>query len=299
MTPPGSPNGARSVRGGFDLHTHSTRSDGTLAPAEVVALAAGAGLAGIALTDHDTLDGLDEAARACAAHGLEFVPGIELSAEAAERSIHLLGYWVTPGHGGLAAECARLRTERDRRARAVLALLAQLGVELDEARVRSIAGAAPIGRPHIAAAMVEAGVAADLDDAFDRFLRDGGPAYEPKRALDPAGAVELIHAAGGVCVLAHPACSAVRPRLLAELVAAGLDGIESDHPSHDPGAVAFWREEARRHGLAATGASDFHGAGKPVKIGERTTDAVVLQDLRTGRPPAAPAGGQRGRTRSW
>lgn len=284
----GTPEGGRRAGGGYDLHVHSTCSDGTCAPAAVVALAAQAGLEGLALTDHDTTEGWDEAAAACALAGLEFVPGIELSAEDCGASVHLLGYWVDRGHPGLLAECRRLRTERDRRARVILARLEALGVGVDEERVREIGGSAPLGRPHIAAAMVEAGAAADLDDAFDRFLADGAPAWEPKHALGGTEAVRLLRDAGGVAVLAHPGCTRMPDGLFDRMVAAGLAGVECGHPGHDPEIAAAWELETRRRELVPTAASDFHGTQKPVKIGARTTTAATLARLRARRQrPAA------------
>lgn len=271
----------------YDLHTHSLRSDGTLAPAAVVDLAARAGLAGLALTDHDTTAGWVEAAAACAARGLTFVPGIELSAEARGHSVHLLGYWVDAGDPDLVAECERLRGERDVRATAMLSRLRALGVEVSAERVRAIAGGAPVGRPHIAAAMVEAGTVAGIDEAFDRYLADGRPAFQPKQALDAADAVGLLRAAGGVAVLAHPGCSGIAPALFDRLADAGLAGVECDHPGHEPALAERWRRETLRRGLVVTGASDFHGNRKEVKIGERTTSQVAIDTLRARAVPFA------------
>jgi len=196
-----------AVQRGIDLHTHSLRSDGTTTPAQNAALAAEQGLPGVALTDHDTMDGWVEAAEACAKHGLRFVPGVELSTELAGRSVHLLGYYVDPDYAPLVDECDRLRNERERRAHAMVAKLNSLGLDVTFDDVAARAGNAPIGRPHIAAAMVAAGYVEDLDGAFDGFIEDGGPAYVPKHALAPEDGVRLIRAAGGVAVLAHPGIS--------------------------------------------------------------------------------------------
>lgn len=276
----------------IDLHTHTVFSDGTTTPAENVALAAAAGLEGLALTDHDTVAGWEESADACARHGLEFVPGVELSTEVDGHSVHLLGYWCDPDDAGLLAECARLRGERERRARATLARLADLGVHVTYEAVLAEAGTAPVGRPHIAAALVAAGAVADLRAAFDTYLADGGPAYVPKHALPPAAGVALIRAAGGVAVIAHPGLG--RPqgdtRLVEELHAAGLAGIEADHPGHDAATAAFWRAFARDRGMHATGCSDFHGGRKDVKIGERTTARAVVEALREASAAGAKEG---------
>ncbi len=269
--------------GGVDLHTHSTRSDGTTTPAETVALAAEQGVAGLALTDHDTTDGWDEAADACRRHGLRFVPGVELSTELAGRSVHLLGYFVDPGYPPLVAECDRLRNERLRRAEAMVANLAAMGVDISFDAVAARAAGAPIGRPHVAAAMVAAGVVADVDGAFDGYIEDGGPAYEPKYALPPDEGVSLIVAAGGVAVLAHPGISTrdapVDEDLLDRLVAAGLAGVEADHAAHDEQVRTFWRDAAAARNLYITGASDFHGTRKETLIGAATTPVAVVDAI--------------------
>jgi predicted metal-dependent phosphoesterase TrpH len=269
---------------GYDLHTHTVHSDGTTTPEDNVSLAKEVGLAGLALTDHDTVTGWEQMREACERHGLAFIPGIELSTERDGRSVHLLGYWVDPTDPALLDECDRLRNERSRRAEDICAKLDALGVGVDVARVRSFAGDAPIGRPHIASAMIEAGHVRDIQTAFDEFLADGGPAYVPKYAVDPVRGVALLRAAGGGVVLAHPGVSedgggAVTADLLDELVAAGLDGVEVDHPTHTPDMVARWRDLAQARGLLVTGASDFHGDRKPIALGERTTTAATLEQL--------------------
>ena len=274
---------------GFDLHTHSIRSDGTTSPAQNAALASEAGLAGFALTDHDTLDGWDEAAAACARLNLDFVPGVELSTELDGRSVHLLGYWVDPDDAALVAECDRLRNERRRRAEAMVRRLASLGLDVDMADVEARAAGAPIGRPHVAAAMVAAGHVPDMDTAFVDYIADGGPAYVPKYALPPEAGVALIVQAGGAAVLAHPGlCSREAPvdvPLLERLTDAGLSGVEADHCGHDEAARAFWRAAAAERDLVVTGASDFHGMRKDSRIGDSVTTGVALEELhaRAGR----------------
>ncbi len=268
----------------YDLHTHSTFSDGTTSPAANAAMAAAAGLVGLALTDHDTMDGWPEAAAACAEHGLDFVPGVELSTEYEERGIHLLGYWVDPEHPALVTECRRLRAERDRRADAMVANLARLGVDISIDDVRAQAAGAPVGRPHLAAVMVGKGLVADADEAFDQYLADGGPAYEPKRALAPVDGVALIRAAGGTAVLAHPGLGTMDTPLstvlLDQLRDAGLKGVEADHCGHEPAVRDYWRAAARRRGMSVTGSSDFHGTHKESKIGDATTSVSVVEELR-------------------
>lgn len=274
----------------YDLHTHTVFSDGTTTPEENAALAAEAGLAGLALTDHDTTAGWERAATACAAHGLTFVPGIELSTEHEGFSVHVLGYWPDPEHPGLVAECDRLRNERTRRMEEIVALLGDLGVDVPWERVLAHAGEAPLGRPHVAAVLVELGVVPDTTAAFERYLADGGPAYVEKHAVAPAEGVALIRDAGGVPVLAHPGGETqnepVPPSLLDGLIDAGLAGLEADHPSHDADAAASWRAVADERGLLSTGCSDYHGANKDVELGERTTPDDVVAALAEHSPRA-------------
>lgn len=272
------------MSGSFDLHTHSNFSDGTTTPSENAALAAAEGLAGFALTDHDTIAGWEEAAAAASAHGVRFVPGLELSTELGGLGVHILGYGVDPTDAALLAECERLRDERRLRAQAMVVRLGELGIDITMAAVESHAAGAPIGRPHVAAAMVAAGAVEDLDAAFEHYIADDGPAYVSKHALSPERGVELIVAAGGVAVLAHPGVgrrhAAVNVELLDRLVEAGLAGVEADHAAHDAAARAYWRGAARRRDLFVTGSSDFHGRRKEARIGEATTAAAVVDILR-------------------
>lgn len=263
----------------FDLHTHTRWSDGTTTPTVNAALAAEAGLRGVALTDHDITGGWEEMAAACARHRLEFVPGVELSTEIEGRSVHLLGYWIDPDDDALGQEMARLSRERARRAATMVAKLRVAGVDVALDRVRAIADGAPLGRSHVATALVEAGVVPNLQAAFDEWIGEGRLAYAPKRALAPERGVELIVAAGGVAVLAHPGRSEVSEELLDRLVTAGLAGLEADHSSHPVPVADRWRSRAAERGLLATGSSDFHGARKAVRIGERTTPGEVVEAL--------------------
>jgi predicted metal-dependent phosphoesterase TrpH len=267
----------------FDLHTHTTHSDGTTTPAENAVLASAAGLSGFALTDHDTTAGWAEAEAACAEHGSAFVPGLELSTREGELSLHVLGYWVDPDHAELAAECNRLRHERTDRGEKMCARLAELGVAIDPERLAAIAGSAPVGRPHVAEALVEAGAVADVDAAFRDYIGNDGPAYVPKHALAPDAGVALIVAAGGAAVIAHPARSSNGGKLdramLDRCQAAGLAGIETEHPSHSQDERLAWRRTAASRGLVTTGASDYHGAHKAVGLGAETTSRPDLAAL--------------------
>ena len=183
---------------GIDLHTHSNRSDGTLEPDGVVRLAAERGLDAVALTDHDTTEGLEEALAAGAELGVEVVPGVEFSAEYLGTSVHVLCYWMDPAHEGFQEELSRLRDDRFRRGEMMVRRLRELGLDVSFERVREIAGAGNIVRPHVAQAMVEAGIVTSEKEAFDLWIADGRPAHVAKHALDPVDAVALIRSAGGV-----------------------------------------------------------------------------------------------------
>lgn len=268
----------------YDLHTHSTCSDGTNTVAENVALAIERELDGIAITDHDTTDGYAEAEEAAAGTDLVIVPGIEFSAEYDGASLHVLAYWVDPDHEGLRAELRRLTDTRFRRGELMIENLQRLGYDITFERVRQIAGDDLIARPHVAQAMVEAGIVGTEKEAFDRFISDGGPAYVPKHALDPMDALALIRDAGGVCVLAHPAMwkgnGAVPDELIERMAEAGMVGLEVDHPDHDDDARAHYLDLATRLDLVPTGASDCHGARYGYRMGCDATPEERYQELR-------------------
>lgn len=271
---------------GFDLHTHSTCSDGTNTPAENVALARERALEGIAVTDHDTTEGLEEAFAAAAADGpaIEVVPGIEFSAEYDGASLHVLSYWIDPTDQGLRDELRRLHDTRFRRGEMMVEKLQELGYEISFERVRELAGDGPIARPHVAAAMVDAGIVPTEKEAFDRFISDDGVAYVPKHALHPMDALRLITGAGGACVLAHPGmwkgAGSVPDGLIEEMAAGGMAGLEVDHPDHDEEQRARYRRLAGSLDLVPTGASDCHGSRYDYRLGTETTDAVRVAELR-------------------
>jgi 3',5'-nucleoside bisphosphate phosphatase len=257
-----------------DLHSHSTASDGTCPPAEVMRQARAAGLDAIALTDHDTVAGHDEARRALPP-GLTLVPGIELSCRLDDHSVHLLGYLFDPAHPGLAAECAKIRESRVRRARAIVDRLAELGAPVTWERVSTLAAGGVVGRPHIARAMVEAGVIDSPGQAFGPdWIGAGGRAHVARYALDPARGVELITDAGGVAVLAHPRVAErgwmVPDEVIAGLAAAGLSGVEVRHPEQDSSQRSQLQALADRLGLIASGGSDDHGELTGYRIGSDT-----------------------------
>jgi predicted metal-dependent phosphoesterase TrpH len=274
---------------GYDLHSHSNRSDGTLRPAEVMILASQRELAGVALTDHDTFDGLEEAAATADELGLDFVPGVEFSAEYDGASLHILGYWVDPHDPAIEAELLRLTATRFRRGEMIVEKLRELGLDVSLERVLELAGGEAIARPHIAQAMVEAGIVAEEKEAFDRYISDDGLAYVPKHALPPMEALRLIGEAGGVCVLAHPGMwrgsDTVPDELIEEMAAGGMVGLEVRHPDHDEEMRAKYAAMAERLDLVATAASDCHGERYGFRMGEERTDAETFAELkrRAGR----------------
>ena len=274
----------------IDLHTHSDESDGTFTPSEVVRRAAELGLDVVALTDHDTTSGLEEASEAAREVGVELVPGVEFSAEHQATSIHVLCYWMDVSNEELQTELQRLRDDRFRRGEMMIEKLQALGFDISFERVREIAGGGNIVRPHVAQAMVEAGIVADEAEAFDRYIADGGPAHVPKHALDPLDSVDLIVRAGGACVLAHPgmwgAQSSVPDDLIAAMAERGMVGLEVDHTDHTPAQRANYRAMAERLGLVATGGSDCHGMRyDPIRLGSSLCDPEQFAALhaRAGR----------------
>ena len=282
----------------IDLHCHSTASDGTDRPAELVRHAAAAGLDVIALTDHDTTRGHAEAVAALPA-GLTLVPGAELSCRVDGISMHMLAYLFDPEEPALLAERELVRDDRVPRAKGMVAKLNALGVPVTWEQVERIAAGGSVGRPHVASARVELGVVETVSDAFtEEWLADGGRAYAPKHETDPFEAIRLVKAAGGVCVFAHPAAAkrgrTVPESAIAEMAAAGLDGIEVDHMDHDAAAKDRLRGLAKELGLLVTGSSDYHGSRKTVALGDYTTDPEVYGEITrraTGAFPVPGAGG--------
>ncbi len=267
----------------YDLHTHSLRSDGTSTPAEIAAEASALGLAGFALTDHDTADGWDEAREAAAEVGIDFLPGMEITTKHDWRSTHLLAYGLDPHHPGLQAALERVRTSRHDRAREMVALLA-VDFALDWDSVLLASAGRTVGRPHLADALVDAGFYADRSIAFAEALHPGSPYYVPTYAIDTVEAIRMVRDAGGVPVLAHPAAGRMRRPVdlaaIEEFVSAGLWGIELDHPENRDDWLPPLAELAESQGLVITGASDYHGTGKPNRLGERTSDEAVWQAIR-------------------
>lgn len=279
----------------IDLHTHSTASDGTDTPAELVRNARAAGLDVVALTDHDTVSGHAEALAALPA-GLTLVTGTEFSCRLDGVSLHMLGYLFDPDEPELARERELVRDDRIPRARGMVAKLRELGVPVTWERVAEIAGDGAVGRPHIATAMVEAGVVPTVSDAFTtEWLANDGRAYVEKHEFDPFDALRLIKGAGGVAVFAHPLAAkrgqCVPESAIAELAAAGLDGIEADHMDHEPAVRTRLHGLAADLGLLATGSSDYHGSRKTCVLGEHTTGPEVYAEIAARGSGAAPITG--------
>lgn len=278
----------------IDLHTHSRVSDGSEAPGRVVELAAAAGCSAVALTDHDSLGGLDDAGAAAEAAGIRLVRGCEVSCASDTGSAHVLCYFIEGRHGPLQDELRRLRHDRAERNAALLARCAELGLPVTTEEVVAEAGGADgVGRPHVAAVLVRNGAASSVADAFDRFLGKGAPAYVPKARLTVGEVAGLATASGAVAVLAHPLSLGLEPdtleRLLAAHAEAGLAGLECHYGRYDPATRRDLVALARRHALVATGGSDFHGAYKPdLAVGTGTGDLQVpdeaLADLEARRP---------------
>lgn len=271
---------------GIDLHAHTNYSDGTFQPREAVGLARERLLDVLAVTDHDTTGALEEAFSAGAELGVEIVPGVEFSTVYEGEGVHILCYYMDPEHPELKAELERLQDDRFRRGERMVEKLRELGYPVTFERVREIARGGNIIRPHLAQALVEAGVVPTIKEAFsDELIGSGGRAYVEKHALHPLDALALIHAARGACVLAHPGTfretRPVSASLIEELAAAGLDGIEALHPEHTPEAQAHYVALAERLGLFFTGSSDCHGTRyDPVRMGSRTTPPDQFERLK-------------------
>ena len=271
----------------IDLHLHTTASDGRSTPAELVREAAAAGLSTSAVADHDTVAALPEVRAESAAAGLDLVPGIEVTAVADERDMHILGYFFDEQHGALAAFLVEQRSDRDRRILEILERLSKLGVQLTPEDVfgQSSAGRS-IGRPAVARALVARGYVADINEAFQRYIAHDGSAFVARRGGTPETVIRLIVDAGGVASIAHPGKNK-RDDLLPAMVAAGLGGIEVFHPDHTEVDTARYLAFAEQSGLAVTGGSDYHGpgSGRSAGLGQVTLPPTYFAGLleRAGR----------------
>ncbi|ALE74902.1 metal-dependent phosphoesterase [Pseudonocardia sp. EC080610-09] len=270
----------------IDLHAHSTASDGTDTPAELVRAAGAAGLDVVAITDHDTTHGWDDAVAALPA-GLSLVRGAEFSCLSPTGrtgeprcSVHLLGYLFDPRHDAIVAEQDRLREERVQRLHTMIGRMAADGYPVDVDTVFAhLPEGGSAGRPHLARALVAAGVVGSVDEAFAELLHNDSPYYVPRADTAVETAVEMIVAAGGIAVFAHPLArrrgTVIEPSVLVDLVGYGLGGVEVDHPNHLPADRELLRGLAAEHGLLATGSSDYHGTNKTTPLAEETTAAEV------------------------
>ena len=248
-----------------DLHLHTNFSDGTFSPEELAGHGARLGFAALALTDHDSVEGCARMAAACAAAGIEFIPGAELTAEHNNTELHILGYFLDTQNQTLLTEIARFQIVRQQRIHEMVARLNELNVPLKVESVFALANCMSPGRPHVARALVKAGLVANLDEAFDRFLKKNRPAWVPKARVSALEGIALIHQAGGLAIMAHPGLNRT-DEIIPDMVDAGLDGIECFHTKHSIAMSQHYLEIADRFHLLVTGGSDCHGfsKGKPL-----------------------------------
>ena len=278
--------------GPIDLHTHSSVSDGTQTPAELVRSAVDAGLGVVALTDHDSTDGWASAAAEVVGTGMTLVPGLELSTQLDYASVHVLGYLVDPSHPELGTALDDIRAERLDRAEAMVRRIsADYALTWDDVLAQTTPGAT-VGRPHIADALVARGHVPDRSAAFQSILHWQGGYYQPHDAPPPIDGVRLIRTAGGVPVIAHPGARGpqrvLSDKRMTALVDAGLFGIELDHRDNPPASRPHWADVAARFGLVTTGSSDYHGTGKPNRLGENTTTPEVYAAIVASATGSAP-----------
>jgi 3',5'-nucleoside bisphosphate phosphatase len=272
-----------------DLHLHTNFSDGTYTPEELVAQAAKNRLAAIALTDHDTVEGCERAAMACKTVDIEFIPGAELTAEQNDNEIHILGYFLDTHNPKLLGEIAKFQAVRQDRIREMVTRLNALNIPLKVEDVIALANCRSPGRPHVARALVKAGFVSSLDEAFERFLKRHRPAFVPKAKISSQVAIELIHQANGLAVMAHPGLNRT-DEVIPDLVEAGLDGIECFHTKHSTAVSEHYLEIADKYNLLVTGGSDCHGMSKgkpligtvklPYRQVEKLKEAVAHRSLK-------------------
>jgi predicted metal-dependent phosphoesterase TrpH len=278
------PTASGTVGSVIDLHTHSTASDGSDEPAALMAMAASQGLSAVALTDHDTVEGLAEARAAAAEIGVRLVPGCELSCEVGPATMHLLVYFLTDGPGPLQDRLSGLQASRADRNRRIVEVLQAYGLDVTLDEILAEAGDGSVGRPHVAGVLLRKGYVSSVQEAFDVWLAKGRPAYLDRDRLLPAEAIALAHASGAVAVLAHPTSlgydGPALEQFVAGLAADGLDGMECEYGRYAPELRASLRAMAERLGLAVTGGSDYHGRYKPdLALGSGLGDLAVPDAL--------------------
>lgn len=263
-----------------DLHCHTSISDGTLTPGEIVEHAVRRGLKALAITDHDTIDGWTEAGRAACRLGILLVEGIEINTEWQGREVHFLGYGLRKDDEGFKKQLRIIQEKRLTRVKKILAKLSELKIDIKLDEVMFFVGGESIGRPHVAQALIKKGYEADFKRAFNKYLKIGAPAYIPRYKLNPTGAIKMIREAGGVAVLAHPG-SRIKEEEIREWKEAGLQGIEVSHPEHSVEESHKYRQLAQKMELIATGGSDYHGPGiKPgIEIGDWGVGLDTVEQL--------------------
>ncbi len=264
-----------------DLHTHSRYSDGTNTPRQLIELAKAAGLSAIALTDHDILDGLPEAEAAATEHGIELIPGLELSSAWKGREAHMLAFFIDPAHLGFQQRLATQRTNRIARVHEMVERLQKVGLAIEPADVFAMASnQGAVGRLHVAQALVKRGHVKTPEEAFDRYIGNNGPGFIPGSSLSAVEAIHAIREAGGIPVLAHP-IYLKDDAILDHLTREGLVGVEAYHSSHNPEVVARYEKIAKRLGLLKTGGTDYHGSAKEgVPIGQATVPYELVDALK-------------------
>jgi hypothetical protein len=277
----------------IDLHTHTTASDGTYSPKDLVRLAKDEGLKAVAVTDHDTIAGNEEALQAGEQFDFEVVPGVEISADAPFGSVHIVGLYIDPSNGEMEATLKELREFREERNRKMVKRLEELGVHITMEELAKEAGGDLIGRPHFAALLVKKGAVQDYHEAFDKYLKAGGQAYLDKKRLPVEDAIRMIHNAGGISILAHPYTLRRKDESRFEenvryLVEKGIRGIEVYYTEHSAGEEALFADIARRYNLVISGGSDFHGEVKPdirlgMGFGNMRIPYRLLEDLKEAR----------------
>ncbi len=263
-----------------DLHIHSDRSDGSFTCQEIIDYANKKGLKAISITDHDDISGLEFSEQYCQQHGIEFIAGVEISARSRPYDLHLLGYFFDYKNKQLNEYIEFFKSERLKRARKIIELLKNYGINLTFDLILKKARHGSIGRPHIADAMVEEGYAYSYQEAFNKYIGDGRPCCVPKYKIKPPEAITLINQAGGICVIAHPGSDVTDERLM-ELIKFGLDGIETIHPRHTQEQVDHYREIIQKHQLLETGGSDCHGDRKShVMIGQFNVPYSIVEKMK-------------------
>lgn len=271
----------------YDLHVHSTFSDGTLSPPLLINKALGQGLSGISITDHDTLEGLQETMVYIESNTLniDYIPGVELNTEPEEEGneIHILGYYIAFDNSSFKERLKEIRDQRKNRAIQIVAKLNHLGCKISFEKVSSLAGSDLIGRPHIAMAMMEAGYATSIEQVFEQYIGYGRPAYVRRYKFPPAEAIELIKSSGGIAVLAHPGLIKSQT-LIGKLIDAGIEGLEAYYPQHTRQQTADYVKLAAEKKLLVTGGSDYHGPGSSesrAQLGAAGIDSILMGRIRS------------------